>query len=433
MSPNIQTELTDKNVDTLSLQGKGDNLVQTSASTKKMNVGIVTTWFERGAAYVSRQYMNLLKKKNNVFIYARGGEKYARGNKYWDLPNVTWGRKAFFQANGSPIHKSDFTKWIAKNKINLILFNEQQWWPPVLWAKDAGVRTGAYVDYYTEETVPLYEAFDFLICNTMRHYSVFDWHKNCFYVPWGTDVNIFKPQVKRQNRDKIVFFNSLGYNPDRKGVYPLLKAFHRLKGNDRKLILHTQVDLKEHYRDLAPVVHELKEKGLLEIITETVGAPGLYHLADVYCYVSKLDGIGLTLPEAISCGLQAIVPDNAPMNEFVQDGVNGRLVRIEKTYTRQDGYYWPCCEVDVEDLVSKMQYYLDNRNIIDNLKQASRQYAVKNLNWDEREERFTKIFNSVSRTEIDDDMRNRLYEYERSRIWEKLSILPYYLYRNITR
>ena len=33
-----------------------------------MKVGIVTTWFERGAAYVSRQYAQLLEADHEVFI-----------------------------------------------------------------------------------------------------------------------------------------------------------------------------------------------------------------------------------------------------------------------------------------------------------------------------------------------------------------------------
>lgn len=53
-----------------------------------MKIGIVTTWFERGAAYVSRQFMDILKSTDEVFIYARGGEAYAQGNPTWDLPNV---------------------------------------------------------------------------------------------------------------------------------------------------------------------------------------------------------------------------------------------------------------------------------------------------------------------------------------------------------
>jgi len=36
-------------------------------------VGIVTTWFERGAAYVSRAYREALQERFDVVIYARGG------------------------------------------------------------------------------------------------------------------------------------------------------------------------------------------------------------------------------------------------------------------------------------------------------------------------------------------------------------------------
>ena len=45
-----------------------------------MNIGIVTTWLERGASYVSRQYYEVLSKFHNVYIYARGGEKYEMNN-----------------------------------------------------------------------------------------------------------------------------------------------------------------------------------------------------------------------------------------------------------------------------------------------------------------------------------------------------------------
>jgi len=72
-----------------------------------MNIGIVTTWFERGAAQVSHQYKEILGQDNEVFIYARGGEKYARNNPKWDTPDVTWGKKTVFQLNGTPIHKKE--------------------------------------------------------------------------------------------------------------------------------------------------------------------------------------------------------------------------------------------------------------------------------------------------------------------------------------
>jgi len=76
-----------------------------------MNIGIVTTWFERGAGYVSKQFEDVLSIKHNVKIYARGGEKYAIGNPQWDKDNVTWGKRIFSPFADTAIDKRDFIKW----------------------------------------------------------------------------------------------------------------------------------------------------------------------------------------------------------------------------------------------------------------------------------------------------------------------------------
>ena len=56
-------------------------------------IGIVTTWFERGAAYVSKQFKETLEKEYEVFIYARGGEDIAMNNPDWDHRNITFGKR----------------------------------------------------------------------------------------------------------------------------------------------------------------------------------------------------------------------------------------------------------------------------------------------------------------------------------------------------
>lgn len=91
-----------------------------------MNVGIVTTWFERGAAYVSRQYLEALRSdsNNSVYIYARGGESYARNQSEWDRDFVTWGKvnkKYYCGATG--IEKKDFIDWLKNRQIDVVLFN----------------------------------------------------------------------------------------------------------------------------------------------------------------------------------------------------------------------------------------------------------------------------------------------------------------------
>ena len=399
-----------------------------------MNIGIVTTWFERGAAYVSRQYMDILKDEFDVFIYARGGENYAKDDPNWNLSNVTWGSKTFFQTNGTPINKKDFKKWIIKNKIEILFFNEQQWWNPVLWAKEMGIIIGSYIDYYTEETVPFFGIYDFLICNTKRHYNVFNWHTNCYYIPWGTDIEMFKPLKKIKNLNKLVLFNSAGHNPDRKGVKHLIIAISKLDTSEIKLIIHTQVDLKKYYTDLSDVIEKLYKEDKLEVINETISAPGLYYMADIYCYISKLDGIGLTVPEALSCGLPVITPNHPPMNEFINDQENGRLVDIKKLYCRKDAYYWPQLEVCELSLLNSLEYYIDNKDQIKVFKKNARNYAEKNLDWNSRKKEVESVFLNIQKLNLDFIPLNKKIKFYEFKVYlENIYTLPIRIYKNFKR
>jgi glycosyltransferase involved in cell wall biosynthesis len=379
-----------------------------------MNIGIVTTWFERGAAYVSRQYRDLLRNEFNVFIFARGGEKYAIGDPAWDDGTVTWARKTL---RPSPVafDQGEFTQWIQTNRLDTVFFNEQQWWLAVLWCKEAGVKTGAYVDYYTEETIPLFAAYDFLICNTKRHFEAFTWHPGAHYVPWGTDIDIFRPSSTAPVEDGIVtFFHSAGMNPARKGTSFVLEAFAMLKGRKR-LAIHSQVPLADSLTNQASLIADLIKYQELSVIEESVSAPGLYHLGDVCVYPSRLEGIGLTIAEALSCGLPVIVPDNPPMNEFVDD-ICGKTVAISRLYARSDGYYWPQCDIAVSSLIEQMQWYLDNSDRMADFKRQARRYAEEKLDWRKNKARIIEIFKTTNITNHFDPGPVIRFETERSNL-----------------
>ena len=159
-----------------------------------MNIGIVTTWFERGAAYVSRAYVDALKFDHDVFIFARGGEFYAKGDPAWDKDYVTWGNR--FKDSWSRIDWRQFKKWIIDNNIEIVIFNEQQDWEVVVDCRYLGVKTVAYIDYYTRKTVPFFDLYDAVICHTKRHHTVFKNHKQEIYIPWGTNISLYKPTEK---------------------------------------------------------------------------------------------------------------------------------------------------------------------------------------------------------------------------------------------
>ena len=381
---------------------------------ERKRIGIVTTWFERGAAYVSRQYKALLDEDYDVFIFARGGEEYAIGDPKWDGPHVTWATPCRIQVTMS-INLDEFTGWIKNNALDIVFFNEQHWWPAVLAANETGVVTGSYVDYYTKETVPFFRSFDFLICNTERHFSVFQDHPGARYVPWGTDVELFRPHsVEPVDPAHVTFFHSGGVSPHRKGCDAVIEAFARLTGPSA-LVIHAQRDLKKHFPHLADTIRALEASGRLVCHEKTVSAPGLFHLGDVYVYPTRLEGIGLTIMEAAACGLPVIVTDTGPMNEFITHGENGRVVKVQRLEPRADGYYWPQAFCDLDDLTAHMQWYIDHRQELGELKQRARTMAVQRFDWSAHKGDICGVFAQASKQPHDAQLVKSIRAFEARR------------------
>jgi 1,2-diacylglycerol 3-alpha-glucosyltransferase len=352
-----------------------------------MNIGIVTTWFPAGGGYVSKAYRDILSKEHYVFIYARGG-KVMQGDDEWDDEQVVWAPRHY---NGT--NTKHLLKWASEKKIDVLLFNEQRYWKPIIAAKKAGICVGAYIDYYTQATVPAFEIYDFLICNTERHYSVFSWHKGAHYIPWGTDINKFSPKECSKS-SPLKFIISSGwqgmYSGDRRGTLLAIKAFHKIKG-ECKLIIYSQVELSSCLPEWQELI---RGDNRIEFRYGTYD-PFPFNEGDVYLYPSRLDGIGLSLPEAISSGLASITTDNPPMSEFVKHDVNGKLVKVEKYLGRGDGYYWAESICDIKCLTNAMQSYLDDEKLLKKHKTNARTFAVEKLNWERNANQLSNIIISA--------------------------------------
>ncbi|MPQ44480.1 glycosyltransferase [Clostridium tarantellae] len=346
-----------------------------------MNIGFVSVWQERGASYVTKAYLDIfLKYNNNVYVYCRGNTRY---DVRWNQKYVTKG----LMLNGTKINWKHFEKWIKKNNLNIIFFNEQRELAVVkkLKMRFENIKIGSYIDYYKENTVKDFIIFDFLICNTKRHFSVFSWHPQCYYVPWGTDISLFKP-TDYEKSGKINFFHSAGLS-NRKGTNILYKAF--IEGGLYKksnLIIHTQ-----HPIEKSGISKEEAKKYNIKIIEKTITAPGLYSNYDVYVYPTMLDGLGLTIYEALACGLPVITSNEPPMNEIINNNI-GKLVDIKIKRCRYDAYYWPIVECDEKSLIEKMNYYIDNIEFSNDFKNNARKYAIENLNWEDRQTSIYSIF-----------------------------------------
>lgn len=348
----------------------------------KKKLGIVTTWFERGATHVSLAYIAALQQAYDIRVYARGGDAFPINDPKWNQPWVHWG-EFVPGAPSTTIDRRDFMQWLKREQIEIIIFNEQQSWDILLHLRKEGLKwpakrplMGAYIDYYTAQTVPFFDLYDFVLCNTKRHFSVFANHKQAMYVPWGVNVQAFpltEPSVHRP----LKFFHSLGYNPERKGTDLLVEAFTRMTNTSALLILHAQRPL----HDFPALEALIRGNQRITWINREVPPPGLYTLGDVYVYPSRLDGLGLSLPEALASGLPAIVTDEAPMNEFIAHDVNGWCIPVASRALRHDGYYWPMALVDVFALAGRMDELAADPSSLPKYQQQARKHAEQHLNW----------------------------------------------------
>jgi 1,2-diacylglycerol 3-alpha-glucosyltransferase len=378
-------------------------------------IGIVTTWFERGAAYVSKQFKEVWEEENEVYIYARGGEEVALNDPKWQTENIAYGRR-YSYTNLDLINLNHFKKWIESNNLDIVFFNEQHIWDPILLCKKMGITIGSYIDYYTHQTVPLFDIFDFLICNTKRHHSVFNWHPQVFYIPWGTDQNIFNGSQKKQTKlSEVVFFHSAGMNPYRKGTDFLIKAFSQIKSEKAKLIIHSQVNIFTFFPKMKTICDDLFNKKRIEIIIKTISAPGLYHIGDVYVYPTRLEGIGLSIAEANSCGMPVITTNQAPMNEFIIDGNNGSLIKVKSSKKRKDNYFWNESYIDVGHLTKIMQEYILNYKELEDRKRKALTYSQNNFNWNKNSLILLSIVREIRKRPKTMEIIEKVKSYEKTR------------------
>lgn len=364
-----------------------------------MNIGIVTQWFPSGAGHVSKKYRETLELEHNVFIYARGG-KLMKNDKEWDDANVTW---APYHPCLTGIYFKSFRLWVKKNNIQVVLFNEQRYWKALYFAKKLNLLTGAYIDYYKQDTIELFHNYDFLISNTLRHYSVFNNFFQSFYIKWGTFEN--EKYFKEFNipSSKLNFIISSGWDGkysrntpwlDRRGTGLVLNTFDKFQFNCN-LIVYSQVSLSDCPNEWKEIISRNNNI----IFKYGSFSPFPYHDGDVYLYPSRLDGIGLTLPEAISNGLPAITTNCAPMNEFVEDNFNGFLINVENTIARPDGYYWPESICSINSLAENINKYISNPELLLKHSNGSRKKAVTDLNWEVNSCKFSEQIKTLIKKE----------------------------------
>jgi len=181
-----------------------------------------------------------------------------------------------------------------------------------------------------------------------------DYARKIRRVTWGVDIHRFSPGkevhfLREQwdlEPDDLVFFSPRScrpfYNQDL--IIKAFASYQSLHGEKKKAkLLIAELFSKEAYvKQLKGLVTEMGLQGKVRF----VGAiphqemPVYFNLADIMVAAPPSDGMPQSLNEAMACGTYPILGDLRQYREMVEDGVNGRLVKMGDVKALSEAMSW---------------------------------------------------------------------------------------------
>lgn len=212
-------------------------------------------------------------------------------------------------------------------------------------------------------------------------------------VPLGTDPSFFRPGAAsdavrlRYGLDDGRWLLSVARLAPERGIDTVLRAVALLDGDERD-VRYAVVGAGEGRRDLEALIDQLGLDGRVKLLGGVPDAdlPALYDLAEVYVGASRkpalsVDGFGLTIAEAASCGTPVVAARSGGIPEAVKDGVTGILVDAERP----------------DEVAGAVRRLLRDPELAQRMGAAGRQAIETHYNWDRVARDLATIADEVGR------------------------------------
>lgn len=201
----------------------------------------------------------------------------------------------------------------------------------------------------------------------VQDYFYETYNRKTVFIPNGVN----KPEIKEADlikdrwgleKDSYILF--LGRLVPEKGITYLLKAF-RGGHADKKLVISGGSSDSEDFEKELRKLAEDDERIIFTGFTEGQELEELYSNAYIYVLPSDLEGMPLSLLEAMSYGNCCLTSDIPECTEVVED----KAVIFKKG--------------DIEDLRAKLQYLSDNPDIVQIYKETASGFICNKYNWED--------------------------------------------------
>ena len=210
-----------------------------------------------------------------------------------------------------------------------------------------------------------------VVSKTLQKYYKEKYKKDVIYIPNGIDIPNYHPDRKfnkfgLENNGYLLFLSRI---VPEKGCHHLINAFKKI-GTDKKLVI---VGPSTYSADYLISLKRLAENDERIIFLGSLYGSDkneIFNNAYLYILPSEIEGLPITLLEAMSWGKAALVSDIPENLEVIcPDGA------LEKF-----GFYFK--NKDINDLKEKINYILNNPSVAAEVGNRAKQFVIKNYNWD---------------------------------------------------
>ena len=211
---------------------------------------------------------------------------------------------------------------------------------------------------YADEIIVLSEA--------VKNYFKKVYNRETRFIPNGVsrpDIHIPELILEQFGLRKDGYILFLGRIVPEKGLRYLVNAYKKVKTDKKLVIAGGSSDTEEFLKELKDLAKDDKRIVFTGFVQGQL-LDELYSNAYIYTLPSDLEGMPLSLLEAMSYGNCCLTSDIAECSEVVED----KAVTFEKA--------------NEEDLREKLQLLCDNEQLVDHYKNIAADFICQKYNWD---------------------------------------------------
>ena len=323
-----------------------------------MRIGIVSWWFNRGQAVVGRQLRSALDGLGHeTFVLARPTRGGNIRPSFIDRTGV-WDQRGVTEASAYEIPVQEYQDWADETSPQIVFFDQNYQFEEIATLRRAGIRTvGRFVweAFAAADVDPAKRAFDLIYsltaCERERYHAL---GISSPRVHWGCHPELLAITPRRKPETVRLIYPG-GFMSKRKPFEAVIEAFSSV--DDPRLRLTFKAQVERRVRKVGKLAGRDERIEVIWDDLPTARYLQLFADSDVCLAPSRWEGLGLHLYEATAFGIPIVTNDNPPMNELVEDEVNGLLVRGVESGRAKSGI--PAYEPDVDELAAAIERIAD--------------------------------------------------------------------------